>query len=423
LRDYRQMLVLMAFLMTGLTTAMGDEKLSANLIIIEHGDPLYTYWGHIGIAMENHQSNENLFYDFGNFTFYSEHFYWNFLMGRMIYLGYVIPTENLLSTTQGENRNVTMYRLNLGNEELEELDRILRWWVLPENREYLYDYYHYNCSTVIRDILDTLVQGELRRRSETQPDKTYRHYTRTGSFPSFFSELLLHYLLGPKLDEPISWWDKMFLPQSIADFGSKLIYTGADGVTRQLVGEKTVLMTSDRPPVPDEPRALWLPMLIMGIAAGSIWMLSGRISLSPHCHKVLQTAALVSRIIITVLIGFSGLVLGFLMTFTDHTAAYANINIGPAFPTVLLGLFLLMTPKRRPGNRRREKMLSWLWTINLVGLIAAMLLRATGLSIQDAYAFWAFFAPLNLAASRFGLWIGDRWLAHLLPAGNSEVPT
>ena len=411
------MLVLVVSLMMGITSAMGGERLSANLIVVDHGDPLYTYWGHIGIAMENHQTNESLFYDFGNFSFDSVNFYWNFLMGRMIYMGYVIPTKNFLSFTQGENRTVTMYRLNLGNEELKELNQILQWWVQPENQEYLYDYYHYNCSTIIRNILNTLVKGELKKISETQPDRSYRHYSRTGAAPSFFSELLLHYLLGAKLDEPISGWDKMFIPQSIVDFGSKLIYTGIDGVSRQLVGEKTVLMTSDRPPVPDEVRPLWLPMLIAGVAAGLIWMLSRRVSLSPHYNKGVRIAALVSRVTITLLIGLAGVVLGFLMTFTDHTASYENINIGPAFPTVLLGLFLLMTPQKRPGGKKRERLLSWFWTVNLVGLIVAVFLRATGLSIQNAYAFWAFFTPLNLAASRVGLWFSDKWAAHFSACG------
>lgn len=397
--------LILVFLVVLSVSLLSGETLEASLIIVGPGDPVYTYWGHIGIAVENKETGENLFYDFGNFSFYSDNFYQDFAMGRMMYLGFVTPTDFFISYSLGEDRDFTIYPLNLGNDELKELDSILRWWVRPENREYLYEYYLNNCSTIIRDILNDVTDGELKRFTESRSDLDFRHYSRTGADPSLFWEILLHYLLGSNLDKTISAWDKMFLPQAVADYALEMEYTGRDGETRKLAGDGIVLKSSTRQPVPDEPRNLWPLMLIMGLAAGFGWRLSSVVK-----RKSARIAGTVFRVLIILSIGLPGLILGFLMAFTDHAASYRNINLWPFFPTVLLGLIPLMATigKDRMDRRKSEVWLSWIWTVNLAGLLLAVFLRLAGFRMQDAFAFWALLTPLTLAASRSGLWLQDR---------------
>ncbi len=383
---------------------VSGEDLEARLVIVGPGDPLYTYWGHIGIAMGNRETGEDLFYDFGNFSFYSDNFYQDFAMGRMMYLGFVSPTDYFISNSLKEDRDLRIYPLNLGDEELRELDEILRWWVLPENREYLYDYFLNNCSTIIRDILDDVTGGELKRNTATEPDLNYRHYARTGAHESVLSEILLHYLLGSNIDKPISEWDKMFLPQTVADVALGTIYTSRDGEQRRLAKEVIVLKESDRLAVPDEPKALWPWMLVTGIAAGIIWRLSGTVK-----RKSLRITGTVLRVLIVLSVGIPGLVLGFLMAFTNHASTYGNINLWPTFPTILLALIPIFAALGKSNDRRkRERQLSWIWTVNLAGLLLAMVLGLSGQYAQNAGAFWALSGPLALAGSLFGLRIQDR---------------
>jgi len=373
------------------------DNLKANLIIVGPGDPIYTYWGHIGISIENRETGEDLFYDFGNFSFYSENFYQDFAMGRMMYLGMTTPTNRFINYSLTEDRTLTVYPLNLGHEELITLDQTLRWWVLPENREYLYDYFLNNCSTIIRDILNDVTGGQFRLFTEDDPDLSFRHYARTGSNPSFFAEVMLDYLLGSDLDKQISAWDKMFLPQSVADYALDFQYLGIDGKIRTLTDKAIILKTSSRDSVPDKPRRLWPIMLIIGIIAGFLW----RISASA---KKIRTRVLsrIIRSIIILSVGIPGLILWFLATFTNHASAYRNINLWPSYPTILLGLIVLFIP-----FKKKEILLSWLWTVNLAGLLLAVILCISGIMYQDAYAFWALLAPLTLAASRPGIWIVD----------------
>ena len=386
----------------------GREHIRASLIVVGPGNPVYYYWGHNGIAVENLETGENLFYDFGNFSFYSEDFYSDFVMGRMRYLGFVSPTEDFLRRSLNDNRDLTVYPLDMGSEELQELDRTLRWWVKPENREYLYDYFLNNCSTILRDILNDVTDNQLKRAAENIPDLNFRHYARTGAHQSRTMEIVLHFLLGSRIDKPINGWELMFLPEEMGRILLDFTYTGRDGVQRTLAREKNVLKIADRTPVPAKPRPVWHIMLIAGLATAALWAFSS----DWRKGGLIQ----VPLILIT---GLPGLAIAFFTLFTDHVSGYANINLWPAFPTVLTALIPLgiqrwwkrgeimgmapILPLAMGRWRRNQEITAWIWTVNLIGLGAAMILSLTETYGQDAAAFWGFYAPLALTASRPGL--------------------
>lgn len=394
-RSVYEFTVLFSFLLCAKPVFVAGEPIEASLVVVGPGDAMYEYWGHIGIIIKDDSKESSPFYDFGNFSFYADNFYADFIMGRMIYLGSVTETELFINQTMQENRNLSLYPLNLGIEELQELDATLRWWTLPENREYLYDYFLNNCSTIIRDILNNVTGGTLRTATESVPDKTYRHYARTGARPSFFNEVLLHFLLGEKQDEAISLWDLMFIPQVVADTVLGFEYLGRDGVIRVLADEEIVLRKSTRPPVPREPRILWPWLLALSFALGLLWNLGGGLL----------------RALIILLAGIPGLILGFLMLFTNHTAAYNNINILPSMPTVLLGLIPLAISGGKRWIAGRELVLSWIWFLSLAGILVAFFLRLSGVSIQSTGAFWALYGPLVFMAS----WPGQYLRRKLYP--------
>jgi len=388
-------LALSLLLLWGRPEFAAGEPSGASLLVVGPGDAMYEYWGHIGVIIEDDSEGASLFYDFGNFSFYKDNFYGNFIMGRMFYSSSVTTAGFFIDQTMREDRCLSLYPLNFDTEELRELDAALRWRVLPENREYMYDYFLNNCSTIVRDILDDVMGGALRVSTSSVPDRTFRHYARTGARPSFFHEVLLHFLLGEKQDEEISLWDLMFIPQAVGDTVLNFEYPGRDGVTRVLADKEIVLKESTRLPVPPEPRMLWPWLLALSIALGLLWNVGGR----------------PPRALIILLAGIPGLILGFLMLFTDHEAAYSNINILPSMPTVLLGLIFLGS--RKKGIAGRELALSWIWTLNLAGVLTAFLLWASGASTQDAGAIWALYGPLAFMASRPGQYLRGKLYSRL----------
>ncbi len=397
---------------TAPVSAQPGNHREAHLIVVGPGDPLYTYWGHIGISISNKETGEDFFYDFGNFSFFSENFYRDFALGRMLYQGMQTPTDLFLNYSLTENRDLTVYPLNLGEAELDILEARLKWWMLPENRVYLYDYFHDNCATIIRDVLDEAIGGSLKNQSQGITNLSFRKLARIGAHSSAASEILLHFLLGPAQDYNISEWEWMFMPEAVAEIGSRVAYEGVDGVTRKLLGEAIVLKESTRPEVPADYRSLWPLLLIIGLVVSALWIYSSAAEPEQRLPAIVLT---VLRFLIVLVVGLLGLLLGFLMVFTDHAAAYNNINIGPFFPTVLFALIPIAKAHRKTGSIRRklENRIAFIWSINLAALLVVMLLRAAGVSNQDAFAFWALCLPLTAAAS----WPGRRWGERLVKTG------
>ena len=390
-----------------------QPHLSSRLIVTGPGDRVYSFWGHVGIAMKNHQTGEDLFYDYGNFSFHSEDFYRNFAMGLLIYAGSVQPTEFFLRNLMDDNRNVKIYPLNLKQEKLEELNSILQWSVEPENREFLYDYFLENCSTRIRDILNTVTDGALQAASRNIPSRSFRYYARVGTAPSLFMEILLHFLLGPNTDKKINLWDEMFLPESIPLVGRNLTYKGEDSIERPLLGEPDTFVISSRNPVPSKARLLWPGMLLTGLILGFVWNWAGWTITE---RRPLQGLKIFLRVFIILIIAIPGATLFFVSIFTNHISAHGNLNVWPTLPTVLVNLIPLfngMNKNENKNHQRRELFMSWVWTLNLAGLVAAML--AWPFVRQDTYAFWAFFIPLLFLCSRPGLGLFTCFRNHFYP--------
>src|SRR5262249_51768172 len=153
----------------------------------------------------------------------------------------------------------------------------LRWNVREENKYYQYNYYTDNCSTRIRDALDRVLGGELRRwATGVATDQSYRDQTRrlTENSPAFHTVLDIG--LGQPVDQRLNAWDEMFLPISLRPYLDSVTVTDRDGRTHRLVKSERHLAESDRFPVPTRPHD-WTPIfLVVGVALGAILAALGR---------------------------------------------------------------------------------------------------------------------------------------------------
>ncbi|MCK5197649.1 MAG: DUF4105 domain-containing protein, partial [Spirochaetales bacterium] len=143
------------------TADINGDNLEVRLLIIGQGDPVYSLFGHTGIAIKNKENGRDVFYDFGNFSFEEDKFFENFAFGHMLYIAYAVYTKSYIASVLPEKRNITEYVLNLSAENKLEMSNNLSNMILPENRTYLYHHYKDNCSTRIRDYIDDAVVGQL----------------------------------------------------------------------------------------------------------------------------------------------------------------------------------------------------------------------------------------------------------------------
>jgi len=216
------------------------SALNIKLVTIGPGVPLYAWWGHSGMIVEDRRTGISRFYDYGRFSFKQDHFYRNFAIGRLYFEIGSAPTDAYLEHYRSLDQTVRIQTLDLAPENALELAKLLDRDVAPGNNVYLYDHYYDNCATRLRDILDQFTDGALNLGAADDAGVEFRTETRRFTQHSFFFDFLLTYLMSDSIDAEMSEWETMFLPERLEQHVASLRIGDGRGGTRPLVTE-TVL--------------------------------------------------------------------------------------------------------------------------------------------------------------------------------------
>jgi len=177
------------------------------------GEHVFTRFGHAAICITDEKSPEGRCYNYGTADFSTPGpLTWGVLRGRGAFWVSVLPLEHMLFLYRREDRTVYRQRLPLSSAqktaviaELHKADR-------PENTLYNYRHFDDNCTTRIRDLLDSITDGSLRRNNTTANEPSLRTHVEHGFAASMPLLLLSELVLGRRVDVPIAGWDSMFLP-------------------------------------------------------------------------------------------------------------------------------------------------------------------------------------------------------------------
>jgi hypothetical protein len=358
------------------------------------------YWerfGHDALVVTDTTSGEAYAFNYGMFDFNQKDFYFNFARGVMIYRAAGWPVADDIRQFTGEGRSITAQRLDLTPAQRAALRDFLVWNVQPQNSRYRYRYFADNCTTRVRDALDNVLGGALRRQltGPTARGETYRSETDRLMSGQPWLMYLLDLGLGPYADQPLTRWTVAFIPARLMEElrGAH----GSDGAP--LVQSETVLSPQRLPSPPAEPPDLRWPLLIAGVVLGvalvaSAW-LRDRYPIDRWWFSIVGAAyALVA--------GLIGALLLILWFATAHRAAWANENLwlfNPGAWLLVPGLLRL----RRPGARASRAML---WTMLVLALLSvfALVSKFTPWSLQHNLP-WILFALPAWLGLLTGLWL------------------
>jgi hypothetical protein len=359
--------------------AAGSPPDSTEVWLVTYG-PGQIYWqrfGHNAIWIRNAQRGLDHTFNFGFFDFAQENFMLRFLRGRMLYFSAARLATDEFAEYIDDNRSIRVQRLALSHAQTEELTAFLLKEIRPENRDYRYDYYLNNCSTRVRDALDRALGGQLADRfSRQQATQSWRDHTRRLSSADFWLYLGLEIALGAAVDQPISRWDEMFIPELLAESVAAMEVEAANGRI-ELVQEDAVLFESTLREPPATPRAWWPRYLLasLGLVAG--------LGLLAKLAGAGMARAL-ARVWFGIA-GLAGLVLLFLWLGTDHSVARFNLNL-----LVFNPLWLWPAVSRGAGRY----LLPVVFGCSLLALLLPLLPPH-----QYTFDTSAAFLPLNLAAA------------------------
>ncbi len=202
------------------------DKLDFSLITVGLGDELYTRFGHNALRMKHQDGLFDLSFNWGLFDF-DFYFPVRFFRGILIYKLGVYEFKDDLERYQETKRWMIEDAMRLSRADKIKLIEKLKWNLKPENRAYPYQYFFDNCSTRIRDFMDDILGGQVKKKyAEEDSQKTFRDYVRRNLTYSPFVILSLDVLMNGDIDRHISHWEEMFLPEKLREYLSKLSVEG-----------------------------------------------------------------------------------------------------------------------------------------------------------------------------------------------------
>jgi hypothetical protein len=350
------------------TPGQPGESLEVSLVTVGPGEVYWQRFGHNALRVRDAASGAEALYNYGIFDFAEENFFLRFLRGEMTYeLAARRPADDL-GQYRAEGRQVIEQALNLSPTQRLELARYLAWNTRPENRKYRYDYFLANCSTKVRDALDAALGGALRASTDGRSrGYTLRMHALRLTSPDLPVYLGVHAGLGPTTDQPVDFWDEMFVPMEVARHVRDVRVRDDADAEVPLVAAEAVLLKGRVPEPAAPPGWIWR-FLALGLALAAVlrWLARG------NGARRRGFGALAG--VLWLLCGIGGLLLLFLWFGTAHHATWRNANLALFNPLclALLPAAWRALRGRAPASRAATwiaaavastAFLAWLWLV------------------------------------------------------------
>ncbi len=308
-----------------------------SLITCDPGDELYSTFGHSAIRVLDTDSGRDLVFNYGTFDFNTPFFYVKFTRRTLDYQLALTTFEQFLYEYNYFKRSVREQVLDLNPEQTTAIVDFLRTNYQPENRKYRYDFFYDNCSTRIRNMMETIL-GDNLKWNEPAPDesKTFRNLIDEYVYPLPWSDLGIDLALGAVIDGDATEREKLFLPDYLsAAFGRATVV--GDGPSRSLIREENLIY--DFPERAGNSNFLLSPYFLF-------WMLAILFGILTFIGFKRKRLFLGLDIGLLGAMGILGILVVYLWFFTAHSQTKSNWNILWAFPLHLVGVYGLLKGKR-----------------------------------------------------------------------------
>ena len=352
------------------------------VMTMQPGEIFFERFGHDAIVVMDPRTGAATSYNFGFFDMDEPGFAGRFALGDMQYYLVALPLQQDLAYYREVGRGVKLQWLDLAPEQAQSLAAALAERAKPENARYRYDYFTSNCSTQVRDALDTAMGGALKAQMVGRSrGNTFRSEAVRLASPAWWMWLGFDIGLGPYADAPMSRWEEAYVPMRLADS----LDEARNSAGRPLVQSEHILVPHRVAPEPPERPRRWWPWLLAGliVATAILWV-------APRKPRLVAALALPLWLVC----GLIGAVLVFLWGFTEHHAAWANRNLLLFNPLCLLlipGAATLLR-KRAPAAWFR-----WLLLIVAAGAASAWMVLWLSTNPQVNHAWVALLLPVHAA--------------------------
>ena len=142
--------------------ATAPARYQISVLTFGQGDLVFERFGHNALRIRDALTGSDLAYNWGMFSFEQPNFLGRFLTGDTQYWVEAFPSQWLIENYAREDRESFEQELNLTPEQAERLAIAVADNATEAKKFYRYDYFRDNCSTRVRDMLDSALGGALK---------------------------------------------------------------------------------------------------------------------------------------------------------------------------------------------------------------------------------------------------------------------
>jgi hypothetical protein len=332
-------LLLFLFLLPAVCEAQVDlsDRATISVITCGPGPVLYTAFGHSAFRVFDPLNGIDQVYNYGVFDFRRKNFYLNFARGHNYYRLASYSYPDFEYEYIYFNRYIHQQILDLDLNQKQQFFAFLERNALPENREYLYDYFYDNCATRIRDVAEKVLGDSVRfDGSYIETDLTIRELTDLYLHDQPWGDLGIDICLGLPMDKRAAPREYMFLPDYI-ESGFDHAVIKKRGRWAPLVRQRVTVYEPRNEKV--SPRGLFQPVYVFSL----LFLVALLISVRDFRRTKLTNAF---DVVFFSVLGAIGLLLFLLWIATDHKAAAKNFNLLWALPTHLFAALAFIRQPR-----------------------------------------------------------------------------
>lgn len=317
---------------------------------------IYAIYGHTAIRVHDPIRNLDVVFNYGVFSFNAPHFIYRFAKGETDYMLASEYFSDFYESYKREGRSIKEQVLNIQPDAKQKLLDFLINNAKPENREYRYNFFFDNCATRVRDVVENEADGKVVFPENTGENKSFRqlinHYQKVLPWTNFGIMLVV----GSPADSVASEYQEMFLPDFLEKHFAEAQIKIND-TSKPLVKEtRTIYDAGERPGVGFNPLSPFMILLVLFLFV---------VGFSIYQFKARKMTYWLDYVLLFIT-GLAGLLLLWMVTYSEHPAMRPNYNLWWAVPTNLLFMIGWAKEKWRPS-------LKWYWKALAVWLVLFLL--------------------------------------------------
>jgi len=361
-----------------------SEDYTISILTIGSGSSLSDSFGHSAIRAQSKTKQYDLVFNYGVYDYSDPKFYSNFIKGYLKYSLGVSYFKDFKSSYIANNRSIKEQVLHLPDDLKEKLVNKLIFNSRPKNKDYFYDYFDNNCSTIIKDLInESLTQhGYANNYSHANKLKnSYRSLIYENINKNSWGSLGIDICLGSYIDQQIEAEKNTFLPEYLFEYlnSSYYNYSNNNKKVEKVKLVKNIEFINKVKKVKKSIFNVFLtsPLFVFILIFTALFLLNYRNKENKKIHLALESIHILTSII--------GCLLIFLWFFTDHTTAAFNYNLLWASPVNFILLINVINKKWKIAYLK----------LLLLSLILIMLHSVTGvqvfnISLYPLFLFLAF---------------------------------